>query len=81
MTMIRIWMPNEIKAVIFRFESPIIFLIPIKKPSLRMKDWVLFHFNLHRPPSKTDCEANSGRFSGLRIVLILAPSHPEFVEG
>ena len=35
-----------------------------------MKDWVLFHFNLHRPPSKTYCEAHSGRFSGLRIILL-----------
>jgi len=31
---------------------------------------------LHSPPSKTHCEAHSGRFSGLRIVLLLAPSHP-----
>jgi len=35
-----------------------------------MKDWVLFHLNLHRPPSKTYCEAHSGRFSGLRIILL-----------
>jgi hypothetical protein len=46
-----------------------------------MKDWVFFYLTLHSPPSKTHCEAYSGRFSGFRIVLILAPSHPEPVEG
>ncbi len=35
-----------------------------------MKDWVLSHLNLHCPPSKTYCEAHSGRFSGLRIILL-----------
>ena len=40
-----------------------------------MKDWVFFYFTLHSPPSKTYCEAHSGRFSGLRIVLLPAPSH------
>ncbi len=35
-----------------------------------MKDWVLSHRNLHCPPSKTYCEAHSGRFSGLRIILL-----------
>ena len=46
-----------------------------------MKDWVFSISPLHSPPSKTYCEAHSGRFSGLRIALLLAPSHPEFVEG
>jgi len=35
-----------------------------------MKDWVFFCLTLHSPPSKTCCEAHSGRFSGLRIVLL-----------
>jgi len=47
-----------------------------KKPSLWMKDWVFFYLTLHSLPSKTYCEAHSGRFSGLRIVLLPAPSHP-----
>ncbi len=42
-----------------------------------MKDWVCFYLTLHSPPPKTYCEAHSGRFSGLRIVLLLAPSHPK----
>jgi hypothetical protein len=46
-----------------------------------MKDWVFTYLTLHSPPPKTCCEARSGRFSGFRIVLILAPSHPESVEG
>jgi hypothetical protein len=41
-----------------------------------MKDWVFFYLTLHSLPSKTYCEAHSGRFSGLRIVLLPAPSHP-----
>ena len=41
-----------------------------------MKDWVFTYLTLHSPPPKTCCEAHSGRFSGFRIVLVLAPSHP-----
>jgi hypothetical protein len=44
-----------------------------KKPSLQKKDWVSY-ITLHSLPSKTQREAYSGRFSGLRIVLLLAPS-------
>ena len=46
-----------------------------KKPSLQKKDWV-FSTNLHSLPPKTHREAHPGGFSGLRIILILAPSHP-----
>jgi len=35
-----------------------------------------FYITLHSLPPKTQREAYSGRFSGLRIVLILAPSRP-----
>ncbi len=35
---------------------------------------------LHGPPPKTYCEAYSGRFSGSRIILPLAPSHPETLQ-
>ena len=35
-----------------------------------MKDWVFNYLTLHSPPSKTCCEAHSGRFSGFRIVLL-----------
>jgi hypothetical protein len=35
-----------------------------------MKDWVFLYLTLHSPPSKTYCEAHSGRFSGLRITLL-----------
>jgi len=45
-----------------------------------MKDWVFFYLTLHSPPPKTHCEAHSGRFSGFRIILLLAPSHPESRE-
>jgi hypothetical protein len=45
-----------------------------------MKDWVFFYLTLHSPPPKTHCEAHSGRFSGFRIILFLAPSHPESHE-
>jgi len=40
-----------------------------------MKDWGFFYLTLHSLPPKTYCEARSGRFSGLRIVLLLTPSH------
>jgi len=40
-----------------------------------------FYITLHSLPPKTQREAYSGRFSGLRIVLLLAPSRPELVEG
>jgi len=35
-----------------------------------------FYITLHSLPPKTQREAYSGRFSGLRIILILAPSRP-----
>ena len=46
-----------------------------------MKDWVFFYLTLHSPPPKTHCEAHSGRFSGFRIILLLAPSHPALSAG
>jgi len=36
-----------------------------------------FYITLHSLPPKTQREAYSGRFSGLRIVLLLAPSRPD----
>jgi hypothetical protein len=77
----RRWIPNEIEAAIFRVDIPVIFQIPIKTPVFGRKTGVFFYLTLHSLPSKTYCEAHSGRFSGLRIVLLLAPSHPELVEG
>ncbi len=35
------------------------------------------YITLHSLPPKTRREAYSGRFSGLRIILLLAPSHPD----
>jgi hypothetical protein len=53
MAMIRRWIPKDIRAVIFRLESPNIIRSLEKKPSLRMKDWVfscLTFTVLHRRP-------------------------------
>ena len=52
-----------------------------KKPDLQKKDRGFFNITLHSLPPKTHREVHSGRFSGLRIILIPAPSHPELVEG
>jgi len=70
------WSPNEMDTKSFKFQ--VLFILrPInKKPDLQKKDRGFFNITLHRLPPKTHREVHSGRFSGLRIVLIPAPSHP-----
>jgi len=75
------WMRNEIEKKGFIFKIPYgcrhSFFIAIKTKTQSSKERLgNFYITLHSLPAKTQREAYSGRFSGLRIVLLLAPSRP-----
>ena len=53
------------------------FLYRHKKTQSSEERLGFFYITLHSLPPKTQCEVYSGRFSGLRIALLLAPSRAD----